>query len=118
MNKNAEVTNESASAENDASVATVESTNDKQPIMPDADYAAAVAEENQEELNVARKKLMTLIRVKCASLGKDTIENQLQPMVYSMNLADCKAMHDSLAKKGIIGLIAMATKHQKKSKKK
>lgn len=118
MTENTKIMSETEAVENVAEVETATTEKNKQPIMPDAEYTAAVTEDDQEELDKMRKKLMTLIRVKCSSLGKDTIDNQLQPMVYSMNLADCKAMHDALAKKGLLGLAAMVAKHQKSAKKK
>jgi hypothetical protein len=89
-----------------------------QPVMPDAEYEARTKEDDQNALAEARRKLMNLIRLKCGSLGHTTIENQLKPMVYSMSLADCVAMYDTLSKKGVLGLAMMLKKHQKGNKKK
>ena len=90
--------------------------NDHDVAKPSPEYVAAVAQEDPAELEEARKKLMMLIRIKCGSLGTNTIERQLKPMVYSMNLADCKGMHSALSKKGVLGLVSMLAKHKRMEK--
>ena len=90
----------------------------KTPILPDEEYAAKVAEEDPEELEKVRSRLMTLIRVKGKSLGGDTLTQQIKPMVYSMSLADCNQMCDVLNKHGMLGLVNMIMKHNKEEKKK
>ena len=87
------------------------------PILPDEEYASEVAKEDPEELEKARNRLMTLLRIKCKSLGNDMLTLQIQPMVYSMSLSDCNQMYDVLNKKGIFGMMSMVAKHNKETKK-
>ena len=87
------------------------------PILPDEEYSSEVAKEDPEELDKARSRLMTLLRVKCKSIGGDTLALQIQPMVYSMSISDCNQMYNVLEKKGIFGLLHMVTQHNKENKK-
>ena len=92
-------------------------TDAKKPILPDEEYAAKVAEEDAEELEKARSRLMIMLRRKCACLGNATLEQQLKPMVYSMSISDCNNMYNVIDKHGLLGLTRMAMKHNKAEKK-
>ena len=91
--------------------------NENQPILPDAEYAAMVAEEDAEELEKARKRLMLLLYQKCGNLGKSVLDGQLKPMVYSMSISDCNNMYDVISKHGVMGLMRMSMKHNREEKK-
>ena len=88
------------------------------PILPDEEYASEVAKEDPEELEKARSRVMSILRVKAKGLGGDAIAQQIRPMVYSMSISDCNNLYDVLSKHGIMGLARMAAKHNKEAKKK
>lgn len=90
--------------------------NPQNPILPDEEYASEVAKEDPEELEKARGRLMTILRVKCKSLGPGALA-QIQPMVYNMSIADCNNMYKVINEKGIFGMLSMVTKHNKEMKK-
>lgn len=83
------------------------------PILPDEEYAAKVSEEDPEELEHARKRVMTMVRIKGKNIGGDVLANQIEPMVYSMSIADCESMYNVLKRHGMIGLMNMLMKHNK-----
>ena len=71
---------------------------------PEEEYKQKVDEEDPEELEEARKKLMLIINVKCKGIGTDVIMGKIKPMVNEMNIADCKNMTEMIKKKGMYGL--------------
>lgn len=88
------------------------------PILPGEEYASEVAKEDPEELEKARRRVMSMLRIKAKGLDSVTITQQIQPMVYSMSISDCNNLYNSLLKHGVMGLARMAAKHNREEKKK
>lgn len=107
--------NENAEGDNKSEVTTDDSL---KPILPDEEYASEVAKEDPEKLEEARRKVLSILRVKAKCLGGDAFVKQIQPMIYSMSISDCNQMYEVLSKHGIMGLTRMAMKHNKEEKKK
>lgn len=91
--------------------------NKNTPAMPDEEYIKATAEEDQEKLDDARKRLYNIIRLKCSSIGPSVIEEQIRPMVYAMNLSDCENMYEVISKRGIVGLASMLSIRKRRERK-
>ena len=113
-NVQTDVTTENAA---DAETEAQATTDANAPILPGEEYAAKVAEEDPEELERVRSKLMTLILVKCKAIDSGTIRVQIKPMVYSMSIADCENMYKAISQHGLLGLTRMVMSHNREVKK-
>ena len=82
-------------------------------LHPEEEYQQEVAQEDPEELEKARKKLMLMITIKCKGTAPGIIDGQIKPMVYSMNISDCENMTQMIKKKGMFGLTGLLNKQVK-----
>lgn len=82
-------------------------------LRPEEEYREKLKEEDPEELERARKKLMLMINIKCKGAGPDVINGQIKPMVQEMNIADCENMIKMIKKHGMYGLPMMLKKRTK-----
>lgn len=80
---------------------------------PEDEYQREMEEEDPVALEEARKKLMVMISAKCKGIAPGMISGQIKPMVYSMNISDCKNMTEIIKKKGLFGLLGMLNKEVK-----
>lgn len=94
----------------------VEKMNELSELNPEEEYKQEVAAEESDDpeaLEIARKKVMLMVNVKCKGISPSIITSQIKPMVYNMNIKDCENMAAMIKKKGMYGLPIMLKKKTK-----